>query len=81
MKNLTMLEFTDEDLEVAKQIAYRICHRWTVYSSTSDIIGLFCEKAFYTNASLAIIKTKEFGFMVVQDMEDLCLEDLMKELA
>ncbi len=86
MKTLTMLEFTEKDFETAAEIADRLGYEDnTAYTSTSDIIGLFCMPFNPEYAPRrphvggCVIKTKEFGFMFVQTDEDMHMEDITKE--
>ena len=74
--NLTQLEFTDEDLEKAEDIARSLGYAQQAYTSTSALIGLYClaEREDHPTGPYregCIIKTKELGFMFVQLLEDL----------
>ena len=83
MKQLTQLEFIGEDFIKAEKIADKLGFKGNyAYTSTSDLIGLFClvdgEQYRQGKTKGCIIKTKEFGFMFVQDLEDLNLIDVIK---
>jgi hypothetical protein len=76
-KNLTMVEFEGEDFESAEKIAKALGYEQFAYTSSSAVIGLFClpENPAYASRGQAtmagvIIKTKELGFLFVQDGED-----------
>lgn len=80
-KRLTMLEFKENDTATAQKLADKLGFTQTAYTSTSDIIGLFClrdnpqnttprNKGLNTKISGCVIKTKEFGFMFVATDED-----------
>lgn len=78
------VEMTEEDVEKAERIAARLGWEQTAYTSSSALWGLFClpeNPATWKGSKRAleagcIIKTKEFGFLVVQDLEDLHLSDV-----
>jgi hypothetical protein len=80
-ENLTMVEMTEADIAFAERIANRLRYTQTTYTTGSALLGLFClrdsDKDRKPNA--CVIKTKELGFMVVSDLEDLCLHDLAEE--
>lgn len=77
---LTQLEFDGDDFAKAEGIAKALGFEQTAYTSTSALWGLFClpENPAYakrgqrTDAG-CIIKTRELGFLFVQDGEDLHL--------
>lgn len=79
---ITQLEFTEKDHEIAQRVAKRLGYLQTAYTSSSALWGLFClpENPRGTTARgrnvqhACIIKTREFGLMVVQDLEDLGLD-------
>lgn len=72
MKNITQLEFNSvRDLTIAEGIAKKLGYTQTVYTSSSEMVGLFCLRDRPTQKAGCIIKTKEFSFLFVQDMEDL----------
>ena len=75
MKNtnapLTQVEFTVNDFPIAERIAKKLGYTQYPYTSSSALIGLFCLRDRPTQKAGCIIKTKEFGFLFVQDMEDL----------
>jgi hypothetical protein len=75
MKNITQLEFNENDFPIAEKIVGKLGFTQTAYTSTSDIIGLFClpDRANQKHGCI-IIKSKEFGFMFVSTLEDLHLE-------
>ena len=76
---LTQLEFTPKDHRTAARIAARLGYKQTAYTSTSALWGLFClpENPEYARVNggptqgACIIKTKELGFLIVQDTEDI----------
>ena len=86
---ITQLEFTPADHVVAKRVARALGYAQYAYTSSSALWGLFCLKenpANYGTGYVAqrrtlppfvnscIIKTAEFGLMVVQDLENLGLD-------
>lgn len=75
--SITQLAFEDADMEKAEQIAKRLGFKQTAYTSSSDMWGLFCLPDRPTQKKGCIIKTKQFGLMFVQDIEDLLMSDLM----
>ena len=77
-QQLTQLEFQEEDFPVAERLAKRLGYTQTAYTSSSALWGLFClpENPAYAKPGQAtrggcIIKTRELGFLWVQDQEDL----------
>lgn len=78
---LTQEEFSEEDFPIAERVARRLGYQQTAYTSTSALWGLFCLREnprTWTGPRRAleeacIIKTREFGLMVVQTLEDLNL--------
>ena len=75
---LTQLEFTPEDHETAERVARFLGYTQTAYTSTSALWGLFClrDSAADRKRPACIIKTRELGMLVVQDLEDLGLNDI-----
>lgn len=73
---INQVEMSDKDIELAEQIAKRLGYTQTAYTSTSGLWGLFCLPDSATHRHGCVIKTKEFGFMFVADLEDLQLHDL-----
>lgn len=74
---IDQVEFTERDFPIAEQIAKRLGYKQTAYTSTSGLWGLFClpgNKGPHTGG--CIIKTREFGFMFVADLEDMHMDDL-----
>lgn len=74
---LTQMEFDGEDFAKAEGIAAALGYEQFAYTSTSALIGLFClpENPAYAKPGQAtqggcIIKTRELGFLFVQDGED-----------
>lgn len=75
------VEMTETEIEQAEGIAKRLGWEQTAYTSTSALWGLFClpeNPATWKGSRRAldgacIIKTREFGMVVIQDMEDLRL--------
>lgn len=81
---LTQVEFKGDDFEIAERIAHRLGYKQTAYTSTSDLWGLFClkENPEHCRGPVTggcIIKTRELGFMFVQDLEDLNLSHLRRD--
>lgn len=72
---ITQLEFSEEDFSIAEKVARRLGYTQTAYTSTSALWGLFCLPDNARQKSGCIIKTKEFGLMFVQDLEDLHIEN------
>jgi len=68
---ITQLEFHGDDFEVAELIARRLGYKQTAYTSSSAMWGLFCLRDRPTQRAGCVIKTREFGFLFVQDVEDL----------
>lgn len=79
MKTMTMMEMNEADISTAKRIAKRLGFAQHVYTSTSDIIGLFCLPDHAGHRHGCVVKTKEFGFMYVSDLEDMQLHDIHEE--
>jgi len=78
---LTQLEFEDHDFSEAERLATRLGYTQTAYTSTSALWGLFClpENPEYSkgpHTGGCIIKTKELGFLFVQDTEDLHMKEV-----
>lgn len=74
---MKQLEFkTDEDFAMAEKIAKRLGYRQTTYSTSSDLIGLYCLSESATHKAGCVIKTAELGFLFVQCLEDLRFYDL-----
>lgn len=76
---ITPLEFNAKDFPLAEKMAKRLGYEQTAYTSTSALWGLFClrenpatwrgdKRALFPGC---IIKTKEFGLLFVQNLEDL----------
>jgi hypothetical protein len=75
---ITQLEFEETDFPIAEEIAKRLGFTQTAYTSTSGLWGLFCLPDRARQREGCIIKTREFGFMFVADLEDLKMEDLSR---
>lgn len=73
---LTQVEFEEKDFEIAEKIARRLGFTQTAYTSSSALWGLFCLRDRATQRAGCVIKTKELGFMFVQCLDDLNMEDL-----
>lgn len=78
-------EFSEQDFPIAEEIARRLGYEQTAYTSTSALWGLFClpenprtAKPGQATTGGCIIKTREFGFLFVADLENLNMEDLRK---
>jgi hypothetical protein len=75
---LTQLEFEGKDFKKAERIAASLGYTQFAYTSTSALWGMFCmrDNPEYAKPGAAkhngcIIKTRELGFLFVQDLEDL----------
>jgi hypothetical protein len=73
---LTQLEFEEGDFAEAEKLAAKLGYKQTAYTSTSALWGLFClpENPEYSKGPHrggCIIKTKELGFLFVQDSEEI----------
>lgn len=76
---LTQVEFNEEDFSIAEHIARKLGYKQTAYTSTSALWGLFClpENPQHTTGPTrggCVIKTRELGFLFVQDTEDLHID-------
>ena len=71
---ITQLEFEESDFPKAERIAKRLGYTQTAYTSSSALFGLFCLRDRASQKAGCIIKTKEFGFLFVQDVEDMNLK-------
>lgn len=79
---LTQLEFDADDFDIAERVARHLGYQQTAYTSTSALWGLFClpeNPATWRGPRQAltagcVIKTRELGFLFVQDLEDLHLD-------
>lgn len=84
---ITQIEFSGTDFAIAERIAKHLGYEQTAYTSTSGLWGLFCLNENPRTwrgdpralCQSVIIKTKEFGFLVVQDLEDLHLNEYGEE--
>lgn len=81
---LTMDEFRRADFGIAEEFARRLGYSQHAYTSTSALWGLFClpenpERARPGEATKggAIVRTRELGFLFVQNLEDHRHADLM----
>lgn len=78
---ITQIEMSEADIKTAERIASRLGYTQTAYTSTSALWGLFClpENPEHVKnrptCGGCIIKTEQFGFLFVQDLEDLHLAD------
>ena len=76
---LTQVKFRSEDHDTSDIIAEALGYKQTAYTDTSALWGLFClpERSYYDGPVRGgcIIKTKELGFLFVQDIEDLQLTE------
>lgn len=76
---ISQLEFEEEDFPEAEAIAKAMGYEQTAYTSTSALWGLYClpeNPATWRGPKRAlqgccIIKTKELGFLIIQDTEDI----------
>lgn len=75
------VEMTENEIEDATRMANELGWEQTAYTSTSALWGVFClpeNPATWRGSKRAldggcIIKTKEFGLVLIQDREDLHL--------
>lgn len=74
---------TPADIETAERAAQRLGYVQTAYTSTSAIWGLFCLPENPRHASGQVtrggvfFKTREFGIVFLQNLEDLHCDDLI----
>lgn len=72
---LELASETDEtlahDFEAAEKIARSLGYTQTAYASTSALWGLFCLRDRPSQRAGCVIKTRELGFLFVQDTEDI----------
>lgn len=73
-QTLTQLDFEEEDFEIAERMAKALGYTQTAYTSTSALWGLYCLPDNARQCSGCVIKTKELGFLFVQDLEDVHLD-------
>ena len=69
--SITQVSFTGNDFQDAEKIAKRLGYTQTAYTSTSGLWGMFCLPDRANHKRGCVIKTLEFGFLFVQDMEDI----------
>lgn len=74
---INQLEMSGTDIAFAEKIARRLGFQQTAYTSTSGLWGLFCLPDSANHRHGCIIKTREFGFLFVADLEDMQLHDLV----
>lgn len=72
---ITQLEFTEADHVEAERMAKRLGYTQTAYTSSSAMWGLFCLRDRASQKAACIIKTREFGLLVVMDREDINMVD------
>ena len=70
---------SEPDIEFAERIATSLGFSQTAYTSTSGLWGLFCLPDHARHKHGCIIKTKEFGFLFVSDLEDLQLHEIAEQ--
>lgn len=68
---ITQVEFEENDFPQAEKIAKRLGYTQTAYTTSSALWGLFCLRDRPNQKAACIIKTREFGLMVVMTDEDL----------
>jgi len=78
--SISQIEFQDSDFPIAEEIARRLGYTQTAYTSTSGLWGLFCLRDRSTQKAGCVIKTKEFGFMFVQNLGDMNMFDLDEKM-
>ena len=84
---IEQVEMTEAEIEFAERIGRRMGYEQLAYTSSSSLWGVFClneNPATWTGSPQAlkagcIIKTKQFGFMFVADLDDLQMHDLAEE--
>lgn len=76
---INQVEMTNSEIEFAEKIAARLGFSQTAYTSTSGLWGLFCLPDGPNHRHGCIIKTAQFGFMFVADLEDCQLHDLAEQ--
>ena len=65
------MEFDEKDHETAEKMAKHLGYKQTVYTTSSDLWGLFCLPDRSTHRHGCIVKTKEFGLVFIQDKFDM----------
>lgn len=75
-KTIIQLEMSEKDIELAERAAKKLGYTQTAYTSSSDLIGLFCFPHNEKQKSGCFVKTKQFGIMFMQSLEDLKMYDL-----
>ena len=73
---IQQVEFDDADHDTANEIGKRLGYSQRAYTSTSGLWGLNCLKDGPNHKGGWIIKTREFGFLFVADLEDMNLHDI-----
>ena len=73
---IEQMEMTESEIELCERAARRIGFTQYAYTSSSGLWGVFCLPDRPTQRKGCFIKTKEFGTLFVQDLEDLKLHDL-----
>ena len=77
---MTQLKMSDADIAFARKVARALGYGENVaYTSSSDLVGLFCKARRDGQRTGCLVKTKEFGLMFVADLRDLQLHDLAEE--
>lgn len=82
--NITQLEMTAEEIEICERAAKYLGYEQTAYTSSSAIWGLFClpenprNRHGQVTRGGVFFKTREFGIVFLQDLEDLHCEDLIE---
>lgn len=71
---ITQVAFEEKDFPAAEAIAKRLGYTQTAYTSSSAMWGLFCLRDRASQKAGCIIKTKEFGFLFVMDVEDMNMD-------
>ena len=75
--NITQIEMTAVEIETAERAAKHLGYKQTAYTSSSAIWGLFClpenprHHIGQVTRGGVFFKTKEFGIVFLQDLEDL----------
>ncbi len=81
MKTITQLEMSEADIELAEKAAKARGYTQTAYTSSSDLIGLFCLRDSANDRKQAgcFVKTVEFGLMFMSSLEDLQLHEMAEQ--
>lgn len=76
---MTQLEMNAADIQFAERVAAELGYKQTAYNTSSDLCGLFCLPDHEKHRSGCIVKTTEFGFLFVADLDDMGLRNLEEQ--